>query len=149
MIMVMDKGKIGHVFPYIGVSKLSCIVCIHYIDTFNKATNEKITTKGSQGKAYPGWSWPELPDRDEELRPAFMKRVVKQLEDLEVHARRLSDSGSGFPRWAWDEEDEGLESTEKQRALAPISGSESQQPFPLHPRPRNSGRERPLSLIDR
>lgn len=115
MIMAMDKGKIRHVFPYIGVLKLSCIMCIHYIDTFNEATNEKITTKGSHGKAYP-WSWPELPDRDGELRPAFMKRVRKQLlENFEVHARRSSDSsvGSGFPRWEWDEEeDEVLESTE-------------------------------------
>ena len=55
MIMAMDKGKIRHVFPYIGVSKLSCIMCIHYIDAFNEATNEKITTKGSHRKAYSGW----------------------------------------------------------------------------------------------
>jgi hypothetical protein len=65
MIMAMDEGKIGQFFPYIGVSKLSCIMCIHYIDAFNEATNERITTKGSHGKAYPGWFWPELPRRDE------------------------------------------------------------------------------------
>ena len=109
MIMAMDKRKIGPpVFPYIGVSKLSCTMCIHYIDVFNEATNQRITTKGSHGKAYPGWSWPELPHRDVELRPAFIKRMRKQLlADYKVHARRLSDSsvGSGSV-WERDEEEE-------------------------------------------
>jgi nucleic acid/nucleotide deaminase of polymorphic system toxin len=36
MIMAMAKGKIMHVKPYIGVSKLSCIMCSHYIHTFNE-----------------------------------------------------------------------------------------------------------------
>jgi hypothetical protein len=106
MIMAMDEGEIGQVFPYIGFSKLSCIMCIHYIDAFNEATNQRITTKGSHGKAYPGWFWPELPRRDGELRPAFIKRMRKQLlEDFKVHARRLSDSsvGSGGPVWERDE----------------------------------------------
>jgi hypothetical protein len=101
-----DKGKFGPVFPYIGVSKLSCTMCIHYIGAFNEATHNRITTKGSHGKAYPGWFWPELPHRDEELRPAFMKRMRKQLlEDYNVHARRLSDSsvGSGGSIWERDE----------------------------------------------
>ena len=109
MIMAKDKNKIGPVFPYIGVSKLSCIMCIHYIDAFNEATNDRITTKGSHGKAYPGWFWPELPLRDKELRPAFMKRIRRQLlEDFKVYARRLSDSsvGSGVPIWETDEEEE-------------------------------------------
>ena len=74
MILAMDKGKIGNVFPYIGVSKLSWIMCIHYIDAFNEATNEKITTKGSHEKAYPGWFWPELPNRDGVLRQRAPRR---------------------------------------------------------------------------
>ncbi len=110
MIMAMDKDEIGEVFPYIGVSKLSCIMCIHYIDAFNEATNDRITTKGSHGKAYPGWFWPELPLRDRELRPAFIKRMRKQLlEDFKDHAqRRLSDSsvGSGGSIWKRKEEEE-------------------------------------------
>jgi hypothetical protein len=108
MIMAMDKGEIVHVFPYIGVSKLSCIMCIHYIDAFNEATNQRITTKGSHGKAYPGWFWPKLPKRDRELRPAFMQRMRKQLvEDFKVHARRDSDSsvGSGGTHLVSDEAD--------------------------------------------
>lgn len=108
MIMAIDKGKIGDVFPYIGVSNFSCIMCIHYIDAFNEVTNQRFTTKGSHGKAYPGWFWPELPNRDGELRPAFIKRIRKQLlNDFEVYARQLSDSsvGSGRPEWESDEEE--------------------------------------------
>ncbi|KAH9983791.1 hypothetical protein BJV74DRAFT_593981 [Russula compacta] len=104
MISAMAKGEIEHVLPYVGVSKLSCIMCSHYISAFNKVTGQKIATKGSYGKAYPGWFWPSLPDRDEELRPAFLKRIRKQLiNDFEDYAvnRRLSDSsvGSGGPEW--------------------------------------------------
>jgi hypothetical protein len=105
MIIAMAKGEIKDVLPYVGVSKLSCIMCSHYIRAFNEVTKQKIATKGSHGKAYPGWSWPSLPDSDEELRPAFLRRIRQQLlSDVEQHAenlRRLSDSsmGSGGPEW--------------------------------------------------
>ena len=104
MISAMDKGEIEDVLPYVGVSKLSCIMCSNYIDAFNAVTRQRIATKGSHGKAYPGWFWPILPDRDGELRPAFLGRVGKQLlKYFEQHAetRRLSDSsvGSGGPEW--------------------------------------------------
>ena len=59
MLMAMDEGKIKGVFPYIGASKLSCIMCRNYISAFNeimerKFTKQKITVKGSNGKSYPG-----------------------------------------------------------------------------------------------
>ena len=101
MIIAMVKGKIKDVLPYIGVSKLSCTMCSHYIGAFNQVCNQNIVTKGSNGKAYPGWFWPSFPDRDEELRQAFLGRVRRQLlSDFEAYAeRRLSDSsmGSGRP----------------------------------------------------
>jgi len=102
MIMAMVKGEIKDVEPFIGVSKLSCIMCSHYIHAFNEVTKQKIATKGSHGKAYPGWFWPNLPSLDREVRPAFLERVRQQLlSDLEEHVatRRLSDSslGSGCP----------------------------------------------------
>ena len=112
MIMAMDKGEIEHVLPYIGVSKLSCIMCSHYVHTFNEVTKQKIATRGSHGKAYPGWFWPNLPNRDQELRPAFLGCMRQQLlSDFELHEkqRRYSDSnvGSGFPNLRLDEtEDE-------------------------------------------
>jgi hypothetical protein len=101
MIIAMANGEIKDVLPYVGVSKLSCTMCSNYIDAFNEVWEQKIATKGSRGKAYPGWFWPSLPGRDEELRRAFFRRVRRQLlSDFEACAeRRLSDSsvGSGGP----------------------------------------------------
>jgi hypothetical protein len=108
MIIAMAKGEIEDVLPYVGVSKLSCILCSHYIRAFNEVMMQKIATKGSHGKAYPGWSWPSLPDHNEELRQAFLRRIRQQLlSDVEWHAenlRRLSDSsvGSDGPEWQFD-----------------------------------------------
>ncbi|KAF8495875.1 hypothetical protein F5888DRAFT_1907502 [Russula emetica] len=45
MIIAMVKGKIKDVLPYIGVSKLSCIMCSHYIGAFNEFTKQKIATQ--------------------------------------------------------------------------------------------------------
>ena len=44
MIIAMVKGEIKHVLPYIGVSKLSCIMCSNYIRAFNEVTQQKIAT---------------------------------------------------------------------------------------------------------
>ena len=108
MIIAMAKDEIKDVFPYIGVSKLSCIMCSHFIRAFNEVTKQKIVIKGSHGKAYPGWSWPNLPDRDEELRRAFLQRVRQQLvDDVEQHAENLMrlSVGSDSPEWEPDEEE--------------------------------------------
>jgi hypothetical protein len=103
LIIAKAEGEINNVKPYIGVSKLSCIMCSQYIRAFNKVMNQNIATKGSHRKAYTGWFWPGLPSHDEELRPAFLKLIRQQvLSDFEYHAqtRRLSDSsaGSDFPK---------------------------------------------------
>ena len=102
MVMAMVKGEIMHVLPYIGVSKLSCIMCSHYIRVFNEVMEHKISIKGSHGKVYPGWSWPIHPACDEELRQAFLKGIRQQLyNDFVAHAeteRRSSDSNVD-PTW--------------------------------------------------
>ena len=36
MVMAMVKGEIVHVLRYIGISKLCCIMCSHYIHAFNE-----------------------------------------------------------------------------------------------------------------
>ena len=113
MITAMVRDEIKDVFAYVGVSKLSCIMCSQYIRVFNEVTNHEFVTKGSHGKAYPGWFWPGHPDsaRDEELRQAFLEQNRKQLlDDFEEHrkARILSDStvGSGGAGWKIGNEDE-------------------------------------------
>ena len=90
MIMTMAKNEIKDVLPYIGVSKLSCIMCSHYIRAYNEDTSHGIATKRSHGKAYPGWFWPNHPhpDRDGELRRAFLGQNRKQLlDDFEEHEK--------------------------------------------------------------
>ncbi|KAH9996447.1 hypothetical protein BJV77DRAFT_146646 [Russula vinacea] len=44
LIMAKAEGEINNVESYIGVSKLSWIMCSHYIRAFNKVTNQKIAT---------------------------------------------------------------------------------------------------------
>ena len=68
--------------------------------------SKKIAIKGSHGKAYPGWSWPIPPARDEELRQAFLKLKVSDSNSVaiswnaETHRRRSDSSvGSGDPKW--------------------------------------------------
>ena len=104
MTMAIVRGEIKDVFSYIGVSKLSCIMCSQYIRAFNEVTVHKVATKGSHGKAYPGWFWPRHPDYDEELRQAFLKRNRQQLvDDFNEHVkkRQLSDSTVGSGRGIW------------------------------------------------
>jgi hypothetical protein len=103
MIMAMVKGEIKDVLPYVGVSKISCTMCSHYIDAFNEVLGQKIVTKGSRGKAYPGWFWPSFPERDEEVRRAFFGRVRRQLlSDFEAYAETLlSDSSVGSVGLEW------------------------------------------------
>jgi hypothetical protein len=98
MIIAMVNGEVKDVLSYIGVSKLSCTMCSHYIGAFNQVCKQNIVTKDSHGKVYPGWSWPSFSDRDEELRKAFLGRVRRQLLS-DIEAWRLSDSrvGSGGP----------------------------------------------------
>jgi len=113
MITAMANGEIRDVLPYVGVSKLSCTMCSHYIDAFNEVWGQKIATKGSHGKAYPGWFWPIHPGRDEELRRAFLRRVRRQLlSDFDAFAeRRLSDGsvGSGGPEWQLGRTDDEID----------------------------------------
>ncbi|KAF8324715.1 uncharacterized protein EI90DRAFT_2242646 [Cantharellus anzutake] len=71
MIMAMFKGEVQQVLPYIGVSKLSCIMCTHYIQAFNDVTGQKIVVKCTHGKAYPGWFWPNLPPVTEKFVKPF------------------------------------------------------------------------------
>jgi len=113
MVMAMVKGEITHVLPYIGVSKLSCIMCSHYIRAFNEVMEQKIAIRGSHWKAYPGWSWPISPAHDEELRQAFLKGIRQQLRsDFVDHTetRLCSDSsvGSGAPEWDLDPTDDEI-----------------------------------------
>ena len=113
MIIAMEEGKIKHL-PYIGTSKLSCIMCSHYICVFKKIMGGKIATRGSHKKAYPGWFWPTHPDPglDAALRQAFLNSIRGQLRsDFEqTSIRRKSDSSvdSGGARLRLGRNDEEI-----------------------------------------
>jgi len=114
MIIAMVKGEVEHILPSIGVSKLSCIMCSHYIHAFKEITGERIATRGCCGKAYPGWFWPSHPDpgRDAALRQAFLNAIKGQLRHDFVQASvcRKSDSsvGSDGPRVEVDRSDDEI-----------------------------------------
>ncbi|KAF8332391.1 uncharacterized protein EI90DRAFT_3154245 [Cantharellus anzutake] len=98
MITAMFKGELQRVLPYIGVSKLSCIMCTHYIQAFNDVTGVRIAVKGSHGKAYPGWFWPNLPSCDGEVREAFLGLIRQQLQsDFKLHYRGRVSVGYDLP----------------------------------------------------
>ena len=50
LIIAKAEGEINNVEPYIGVSKLSCIMCSHFIRAFNMIMKRKIATKGSHSQ---------------------------------------------------------------------------------------------------
>jgi hypothetical protein len=122
MVMAMANEEIKHILPYVGVSKLSCIMCSHYIHAFNEVTEHKIATKGYRRKAYLGWAWPSLSNRDKELRVVtavlrqFRQQLRSDFKQYTDNPRRLSDSsvGSDGPEWqfgeTWDEIKESVAS---------------------------------------
>ena len=73
MAMAMIRGEIPHAIPYIGVSKLSCVMCRQYFRSLDKVMDRTIYTRGSHGKPYPGWSWPTAPTHNKKLRKHFFK----------------------------------------------------------------------------
>ncbi len=81
-------------------AELAMIIAIVKGD-INDVTKQKIATKGSHGKAYPGC----LESLDRELRPAFLKRIKRQLlsdfeQNLISWSRRTDSSiGSDGTRW--------------------------------------------------
>jgi len=105
MIIAMVERKIERP-GYIGLSKVCCIMCSIYIRTFEKMTGEKVITRGSCGRAYPGWVWPSHPDSDCDtaLSRAFLTAIRRQL-------RRDFDQASARRRWGITLPDEPVSMT--------------------------------------
>lgn len=95
MLMAMAREEIPHAIPYIGISKLSYILCRHLQRGYGaKYRHQRLTREG-----LPGWSWPIPPARDGEVREGFLKGIRQQLYDdfveLADNDRRKSDSSAG------------------------------------------------------
>ncbi|KAI0302493.1 hypothetical protein BC826DRAFT_1172733 [Russula brevipes] len=86
--------------PYIGVSKLSCLMCSSYIDSYSQIVTDAISVRGCHGKVYPSWAWPTMIDthHDERIRSIFLGKMRQALrQDFERFTeyqmiRRKSDS---------------------------------------------------------
>ena len=99
MLSCIDTGTIM-VFPYIGVSKLSCLMCSSYIEAYSQKVDHRISVRGCHGKVYPSWAWPTL-DTHEGIRAVFLEKIREVLkQDFErfvefQRTRRQSDSSAG------------------------------------------------------
>jgi nucleic acid/nucleotide deaminase of polymorphic system toxin len=69
-------------FSYIGVSKLSCKPCYHWISAYNEERNcPKYHTKGCCDKWYPGWKRPLLNGIQQQFDETFSKMVAQDFCD--------------------------------------------------------------------
>ncbi|EAU92223.2 hypothetical protein CC1G_10109 [Coprinopsis cinerea okayama7 len=93
------------ILPYIGVSKLSCVPCSVYFEHLADAGFDSVSTRGSHGKIYPGWTFlvptTASGDAEDKRMEELHDRVKARLEDLlwryidEIRNPRSSDSTVG------------------------------------------------------
>jgi OTT_1508-like deaminase len=84
-------------FSHIGVSKLSCVACYHWVQLFNKFFRRKYQTRGTHFKWYKGWAMPIIPDLQKRslLEKKFVEGGVMLYcgyQKSEGNLQRLSDS---------------------------------------------------------
>ncbi|KAI0294158.1 hypothetical protein BC826DRAFT_1012660 [Russula brevipes] len=99
MLSSIEGGAI-QATPYIGVSKLSCLMCSSYIEAYSQTFTDAISVRGCHGKVYPSWAWPTMIDthHDESIRSIFLEKMRQELkQDFERFTayemiRRESDS---------------------------------------------------------
>jgi hypothetical protein len=101
MLSSIEAGTIK-AFPYIGVSKLSCLMCSSYIEAYSQTATNRISVRGCHGKVYPSWAWPTmLGTHHERIRSIFLEKIREELkQDFERftayrRTRRQSDSSVG------------------------------------------------------
>ncbi|KAG2022386.1 hypothetical protein CC2G_000140 [Coprinopsis cinerea AmutBmut pab1-1] len=91
------------ILPYIGVSKLSCVPCSVYFHCLGPSGFNPVSTRGSDGKTYPGWLFPSdaAEPEDAERLAALKTKVMERLEEFlwdhidELSRPRKSDSTVG------------------------------------------------------
>jgi hypothetical protein len=100
MLSSIKAGGATKAAPYIGVSKLSCLMCSSYIESYSQIVADAISVRGCHGKVYPSWAWPTMNDthHDERIRSIFLGKMRQGLrQDFERFTedemtRRKSDS---------------------------------------------------------
>ena len=66
-------------YPYIGLSKLSCLGCFNFLLTFNEVLGTRFVTKGTHSKAYFPWGFPESCVEHDQLVDQFYMRLTSHL----------------------------------------------------------------------
>jgi hypothetical protein len=81
MLSSIKAGGAIKAAPYIGVSKLSCLMCSSYIESYSQTVTDAISVRGCHGKAYPSWAWPTMNDthHDERIRSIFLGKMRQEL----------------------------------------------------------------------
>jgi hypothetical protein len=100
MLSSIKAGGAIKAAPYIGVSKLSCLMCSSYIESYSQTVTDAISVRGCHGKVCPSWAWPTMNDthHDERIRSIFLGKIRQELRrDFERFkedemTRRKSDS---------------------------------------------------------
>jgi hypothetical protein len=100
MLSSIKAGGAIKATPYIGVSKLSCLMCSSYIESYSQTVTDAISVRGCHGKAYPSWAWPTMIDtrHDERIRSIFLEKMRQELRQnfeqftKDEMTRRKSDS---------------------------------------------------------
>lgn len=78
LIQFFTKNKItDQVYNYIGVSRLSCYPCLLFINGYNRIAPHIFRVRGTHGKVYGDWCYPNLPDRA--LHEIVMEHVREHL----------------------------------------------------------------------
>jgi hypothetical protein len=80
MLSSIEGGAIK-AFPYIGVSKLSCLMCSSYIESYSQTVTDAISIRGCHGKVYSSWAWPTMLDaHHERIRSIFLEKMRQELK---------------------------------------------------------------------
>ncbi|KAJ9313780.1 hypothetical protein DTO271D3_5874 [Paecilomyces variotii] len=73
-----DNPGLPKAYTYIGMSKLSCTGCDSFFRAFNTVHNTTWTTRGSHGKSYYPWMFPEtVPKREDVLKATYYNVVSR------------------------------------------------------------------------
>lgn len=65
--------------PYIGCSKLSCLSCWDFLRSLRMATDFSFETKGTHGKVYFPWKYPDVEMESSRITPAAERKISRNL----------------------------------------------------------------------
>lgn len=74
----VDRPHLAKAYSYIGVSKLSCRGCHVFFQAYNRAHNSRFITRGSHGKSYWPWKFPQNFAKSQETAMYMYRSLVQR-----------------------------------------------------------------------